>query len=115
MANPDYKSDDSDSSDGSDSIPTECPICDKQFKDPIVTQCGHFFCEKCALIHDSESKKCYECEKRTNGVFNNAIQVLAKMKKEKLKNVNLFPFLTEYVDYQVCLSPSFQYISIEWS
>lgn len=30
-------------------IPFACIICSGSYKDPIVTKCGHYFCESCAL------------------------------------------------------------------
>jgi len=35
--------------DPADGLPTICVICEQAFKDPVVTLCKHYFCEKCAL------------------------------------------------------------------
>ena len=32
-----------------DGLPFACFICRKQFTDPVVTICKHYFCEHCAL------------------------------------------------------------------
>ncbi len=48
---PTYQTSDDETSSDEDGIPKECPICDEDFKDPVVTQCGHYFCEKCAIEH----------------------------------------------------------------
>lgn len=32
-----------------DGLPTVCVICDKEFKEPVITMCKHYFCEACAL------------------------------------------------------------------
>ena len=36
-----------------DNQPIYCKICENIFKEPIITICGHYFCEKCALSHYS--------------------------------------------------------------
>lgn len=83
ITNPNYETSDEDSESDSDDVPKECPICDEEFKDPVVTQCGHFFNEKCAIrYYQNESKNCMVCGKPTNGVFNNALQIINKKKKE---------------------------------
>ncbi|KAJ5223458.1 Pre-mRNA-splicing factor cwc24 [Penicillium chermesinum] len=35
--------------DALDNIPFACLICRKPYQTPIVTKCGHYFCESCAL------------------------------------------------------------------
>ncbi|XP_072474322.1 E3 ubiquitin-protein ligase RNF113A-like [Notamacropus eugenii] len=52
--------------------PHACFICRQPFRSPVVTQCGHFFCEACALRHFRASPRCYVCERHTHGVFNRA-------------------------------------------
>jgi len=55
----------------SPAIPFACHICRKPFVSPIVTLCGHYFCEACALdYHRSHGGKCAVCSKPTKGVFN---------------------------------------------
>ncbi|KAI8613547.1 hypothetical protein BC830DRAFT_1066500 [Chytriomyces sp. MP71] len=68
-----------------DDVPTECGICGLPFKEPIVTRCGHFFCESCALKHHQKSSKCHECNQPTNGVFNAAKELKAKLAEKKRK------------------------------
>lgn len=68
-----------------DALPFACFICRQPFKDPVVTKCGHYFCEHCALKHNSRTKNCYVCEKPTGGVFNTAQEIIKKMKEEKTK------------------------------
>ncbi|KAG2460498.1 R113A protein, partial [Polypterus senegalus] len=59
------------SSDDED-LPFKCFICRDSFKNPIITKCRHYFCERCALQHYRKSKRCYVCNQQTNGVFNPA-------------------------------------------
>jgi RING finger protein 113A len=51
----------------------------------VKTDCGHYFCEKCALEHDRKNQRCAVCEKDTRGMFNTADEITAKY-KEKLKS-----------------------------
>lgn len=68
--------------DDSDNLPFKCFICRQSFKDPIVTKCSHYFCEKCALDNYKKSTRCYICNVQTSGVFNPAKEILARMKGE---------------------------------
>ncbi|KAL1140913.1 hypothetical protein AAG570_000841, partial [Ranatra chinensis] len=62
-----------------DHLPFKCFICRQSFTDPIQTKCGHYFCEKCALKQYKKSTRCYICNVQTNGVFNPAKNIIAKM------------------------------------
>ncbi|XP_049601203.1 E3 ubiquitin-protein ligase RNF113A [Syngnathus scovelli] len=64
-------------------LPFKCFICRDSYKNPIVTKCRHYFCEACALQHYRKSKRCYVCNTQTNGVFNPAKDLLAKIEKRK--------------------------------
>uniref|UniRef100_A0A0K0F961 RING finger protein 113 homolog (inferred by orthology to a C. elegans protein) n=1 Tax=Strongyloides venezuelensis TaxID=75913 RepID=A0A0K0F961_STRVS len=59
-----------------DSTPTECPICEKEFTNPVITNCKHFFCQSCAINNFRKSKKCFTCGENTNGIFKNADKIL---------------------------------------
>ena len=73
-----------DSSDDDDDLPFACYICRKLFTTPVVTKCGHYFCEGCALGHYRKSTRCFVCNMQTHGVFNPARELVAKIaKKEK--------------------------------
>ncbi|KFD54036.1 hypothetical protein M514_05055, partial [Trichuris suis] len=54
-----------------DKMPTECPICQQPFKNPVITKCNHYFCEACALQHSRKTLKCFVCGKGTMGLFTN--------------------------------------------
>uniref|UniRef100_A0A673GAV7 RING finger protein 113A-like n=1 Tax=Sinocyclocheilus rhinocerous TaxID=307959 RepID=A0A673GAV7_9TELE len=64
-------------------LPFKCFICRDSFKNPIITKCRHYFCEACALQHYRKSKRCYVCNQQTNGVFNPAKELMAKMQKQQ--------------------------------
>ncbi|KAJ3144904.1 hypothetical protein HDU89_007707 [Geranomyces variabilis] len=80
------RSDDEDENDGSgsdDDLPFACVICRNEFKDPIVTKCGHYFCESCALKQHSKSVKCFICGAATQGLFKPASDIQAKITAKK--------------------------------
>jgi len=64
-------------------IPFKCFICRNSFKDPVVTKCKHYFCEKCALDQYRKSKRCFVCGEGTGGIFNPAKDLMAKLEKMK--------------------------------
>jgi RING finger protein 113A len=51
-------------------IPFACIICKKPYTTPIITKCGHYFCESCALHRYRKKPDCAVCGAGTNGVFN---------------------------------------------
>ncbi|ETN40545.1 uncharacterized protein HMPREF1541_04822 [Cyphellophora europaea CBS 101466] len=53
-----------------ESIPFACVICTEQYKNPIITKCGHYFCESCALKRYRKDPSCAICGTGTGGVFN---------------------------------------------
>lgn len=61
-------------------LPFKCLICRKSFVDPIITKCNHYFCEKCALERFKKTARCFVCSTNTNGVFNPAKALIAKLK-----------------------------------
>ncbi|XP_046744034.1 E3 ubiquitin-protein ligase RNF113A isoform X1 [Diprion similis] len=71
-------------SDGDD-LPFKCFICRNRFTDPIVTKCKHYFCEKCALQQYKKSTRCFICNVQTNGMFNPAKELVARMKLEEME------------------------------
>ncbi|GFO13305.1 RING finger protein 113a-like, partial [Plakobranchus ocellatus] len=64
-----------------DDMPFKCFICRNSFKDPVVTKCKHYFCEKCALDHYRKSKRCFVCGEPTGGIYNPAKELTAKLEK----------------------------------
>jgi RING finger protein 113A len=68
-----------------DNIPFACIICKGPYKSPIVTRCGHYFCEACALKRYRKDPGCAACGAGTNGVFNAAkrLQKLLDKKRER--------------------------------
>ncbi|KAJ9155395.1 Pre-mRNA-splicing factor cwc-24 [Pleurostoma richardsiae] len=68
-----------------ENIPFACIICKESYKSPIVTRCGHYFCEPCALKRYRRDPSCAACGAGTNGVFNSAkrLQKLLDRKRER--------------------------------
>lgn len=68
-----------------ENIPFACIICQEPYKSPVVTRCGHYFCEPCALKRYRRDPKCAACGSSTNGVFNSAsrLKKLLERKRER--------------------------------
>jgi RING finger protein 113A len=68
-----------------ESIPFACFICKEAYKSPVITRCGHYFCESCALKRYTRDPTCAACGASTNGVFNSAskLQKLLERKRKR--------------------------------
>lgn len=68
-----------------ENIPFACVICKDKYKDPVVTKCGHYFCESCALKRYRKDPSCAICGAGTGGVFNVAknLKKLLDKKRER--------------------------------
>lgn len=66
-------------------IPFACIICKGDYREPVVTRCGHYFCESCALKRYRKDPTCAACRTGTNGVFNSAkrLKKLLERKQER--------------------------------
>lgn len=65
------------------SIPFACIICKKAYTNPIVTKCGHYFCEACALKRYRKDPSCAACSSGTGGVFNTAKKLTRLLDKKR--------------------------------
>jgi RING finger protein 113A len=85
-ANRDEKEKDEDGIDFAmlEKIPFACIICKTPYKSPIITKCGHYFCEACALKRYRKDPTCAACNAKTQGVFNGA-KNLQKLLDKKQK------------------------------
>lgn len=79
--------DDDDDEEELENIPFACIICKKPYQNPIVTKCGHYFCEACALQRYRKSPSCAACGAGTGGVFNVAkkLNALLDRKRERAR------------------------------
>ena len=68
-------------------IPFACIICKKPYTNPIVTKCGHYFCEACALHRYRKNPACAACGAGTGGVFNAAknLRKILDKKRERAR------------------------------
>ncbi|KAJ5463080.1 hypothetical protein N7475_008024 [Penicillium sp. IBT 31633x] len=72
-----------------ESIPFACLICRKPYREPIITKCGHYFCEACALQRYRKNPSCAACGEGTGGVFNSAkkLNALLNKKRERARKI----------------------------
>lgn len=64
-------------------IPFKCIICEGDYREPVITRCGHYFCEPCALKRYRKDPSCAACGAGTNGVFNSAKKLKKLLEKKK--------------------------------
>ena len=65
-----------------DGLPFACHLCREPFKNPVVTACGHYFCEACIMNRvRHESEQCPICGRDTGSVFNQPTKLLAKKRR----------------------------------
>ena len=71
-----------------ENIPFKCIICKEDYKTPIVTKCGHYFCERCAMQRYMKEKRrtCANCGADTGGSFGVAkkLKELLERKRKRL-------------------------------
>lgn len=82
-----FDDDDDDDEAALENIPFACIICKRPYKNPIVTRCGHYFCEDCALLRYRKNPSCAACGSGTSGVFNSAkgLKKLLDKKRERTR------------------------------
>lgn len=73
-------------------LPLKCKIWNDYFKEPVITQCGHYFCEKCALSHYRKDKTCFICKKATYGSFNEGSKLTTKLSKMSWQQIANYRF-----------------------
>jgi len=64
-----------------DGLPFACHLCRKAFQHPIVTKCGHYFCQSCIIHHVQSTQACPICNKDMMGVFNHPTKLIFKKRK----------------------------------
>jgi len=70
-------------------IPFACIICKKPYTEPVITKCGHYFCEACALQRYRKKPDCAACGAGTNGVFNGAKGLTKLLERKKMREDRL--------------------------
>lgn len=91
IASADRKGDEEEEEDDAflENIPFACILCREKYKDPIITKCGHYFCESCALKRYRKDPSCAACGAGTSGVFNVAkgLKKILDKKRERAKRI----------------------------
>ncbi|KKY22899.1 putative pre-mrna-splicing factor cwc24 [Diplodia seriata] len=85
-ANRDSKTDDGEDEEEAkmlEKIPFACIICKKPYTQPVITNCGHYFCEKCALQRFRKNPSCAACGAGTGGRFNEAKNLKKLLEKKR--------------------------------
>lgn len=72
---------------GEEELPFACFLCRQPFRSPIQTQCGHYFCESCAVARHRSNPLCGMCGKATHGIFNAAPKLTARLKELQRKKM----------------------------
>jgi RING finger protein 113A len=70
-------------------IPFKCIICKEDYKEPIVTRCGHYFCESCAVGRYKKTPTCAACGEGTNGTFNIGRNLKKLLEKKRSREERL--------------------------
>lgn len=79
-------SSDSEESEDEDGLPFACLKCRERWRlnmAPVVTRCGHYFCEKCATEEYKTTSKCSQCGAETHGILNTANRIIEKLERMK--------------------------------
>ncbi|KAG4304873.1 hypothetical protein PORY_001548 [Pneumocystis oryctolagi] len=73
----------SEESSSDEDIPFACFICREEYVHPIVTKCGHYFCEACAIKRYRKNPNCIICGAGTSGIFNAAKKLELRLAKKR--------------------------------
>lgn len=65
-----------------ENISFACFICEGTYKNPVVTKCGHCFCEPCALKRYRKDPNCAVCGTGTGGVFSSAEKQIKQARQQ---------------------------------
>ncbi|KAL7784634.1 hypothetical protein V8C37DRAFT_395499 [Trichoderma ceciliae] len=65
-----------------ESMPSNCTICGRPYENPVVTHCGHYFCERCALRRYKHNPTCAICNTKINGTFRAADKLKSGIKNQ---------------------------------
>ncbi|KAH8852561.1 E3 ubiquitin-protein ligase [Schistosoma japonicum] len=86
-------------------IPLVCMICRKDYKDPVVTICKHYFYSDCALKEYKMTARCYACTTDTKGFFKFAKNLLSRIAvlREKKKKHSDSCESDQEADHNSCL------------
>lgn len=66
-------------------VPPNCSICKEDYRSPVITSCGHYFCSKCFTKRVRETPKCVICGQDTHGVAKMATHLKRNLTKKSLQ------------------------------
>ncbi|EJS42571.1 cwc24p [Saccharomyces arboricola H-6] len=66
-----------------DKVPFKCVLCKEDYKSPVVTSCGHYFCGSCFVREMKKGTKCFICHKETHGSAKVATDLQKVISKRK--------------------------------
>lgn len=61
-------------------VPPKCSICKEDYKSPVVTKCGHYYCSKCFTTRVRKDSSCLICGQNTDGVAKMATSLKSYLK-----------------------------------
>jgi len=83
-----------------DGLPFACHICRSFFKNPVKTNCGHYFCEKCLLEYmKTNGTMCPICSKDTAGVYHEPAKLLSKRRRILGRNASWEDFMVHFLGH----------------
>lgn len=72
-----------------DGLPFACFVCRGDFTKPVITQCGHYFCEDCALALMKKIRaECAVCKKALDGTLNSASKLIRRLAERSARKVD---------------------------
>lgn len=64
-----------------ENVPFKCPICKRDYRNPVKTPCDHIFCQQCFMSRFKQNiTNCFICKQEMSG----SVQPLLKREKEAL-------------------------------
>lgn len=66
-----------------ENVPIKCSICREEYKSPVVTACGHYFCSSCFTKRVRQDSHCLICGSDTHGVAKMANDLNKLLKKKQ--------------------------------
>ncbi|KAF2751173.1 hypothetical protein M011DRAFT_103369 [Sporormia fimetaria CBS 119925] len=65
-------------------IPFACIVCKGPYKNPVMTKCGHYFCQQCAMNRYKKDPTCAACSEKLNGNYKIANNLKKLLEKKKM-------------------------------
>lgn len=80
-----------------DGLPFACHLCRSFFRNPVKTNCSHYFCEKCLLEYmKTNGTMCPICSKDTAGVYHEPTKLQSKKRRMVGRNASWEDFMVHF-------------------